>query len=140
MIDKMVEVPPGIVAVHAYGWVLREDFDTVRPLVDEAVRQGNGIRALIYVDDTFAGISAGAMLEDLKLGLRAYRHWVGCAIVTPGWLHTSAWLAGLLVPWPVRTFDVFEMDAALRWLGELGERPGRSTKIAHGGPTVGNAA
>ena len=121
MIETMPAAPPGVIALRASGWLLREDFDLVRSLVEERLREGRGIRALIYVDDSFAGITIGAMLADLRIGLRAFRHWTGCAIVTPGWLLTSARVAGYLVPWPVRTFDVSEMDAAFDWLTGLPE-------------------
>jgi hypothetical protein len=135
MIELMPSAPAGVIAVRASGWLLREDFDVVRPLVEEALREGRGLRALIYIDDSFAGITPGALLADLVLGLRAFGHWSGCAVVTPGWLLTSARLVGHVAPWPVRTFDVSEMDAAMSWLAGLSERGPRRLRLVRGAGT-----
>lgn len=126
MIEKMTGVPAGVDGLHVTGWLFREDYDVVvRPMLDEAIREGRGIRALIYVDHTFDGLTLPALWADIRLGLRALRHWTGCAVVTDQrWLRNASWLVAAVVPWPVRVFGEAEFDRALDWLRGLPERSG----------------
>ncbi len=82
MIERMADVPSGIVAVRAVGTITPEDYETVVvPLLDEAARDGRRLRWLCEVGPEFRGMTPagdGAGPIDLWLPLR------GGADVLPG--------------------------------------------------------
>lgn len=117
MIEKLEDVPAGIDGLHAEGRITREDYDlAVRPLVDKAIRQGQDIRALVELTGVTA-ITPAAMWTDVELGVRAYRRWTRCALLTDlHWARTSTRIAAFFLPFPVRVFDLTDREQAIAWL------------------------
>lgn len=120
MIEKLTDVPSGIDGLRAGGMITREDYDgVVRPLVEEAIRESRGIRALIELE-SFSGITPRALWTDIRLGVRALRHWTGCALLTNlRWAREATRFAAFFAPFPVKVFHRADRTAAIAWLQSL---------------------
>lgn len=131
MIEKLEDVPAGIVALRPVGKVSPEDYDVVvRPVLEAAIREGRGIRALVQIDDAFKGLTPAAMWEDLKIGLQVLRYWAGCAVVSDiEWARRSCQLTAFFMPGPMRVFDEKDLDQAITWLQTLPEHAGITHEI-----------
>ncbi|MFC5139843.1 STAS/SEC14 domain-containing protein [Actinomycetospora rhizophila] len=118
MIERMTDVPPEIDAVRAGGVLTRGEYDAVvLPLVQEAERSDRMLRVLCRVEDDYAGVTPAALWEDLRLGLRAMRHFAAFAVLTDlGWMRTACRLAAWTTPYPLRAFTTVERDDAVAWL------------------------
>jgi hypothetical protein len=117
MIETIPDLPEGIDGVRCAGKLTREEYDAVvLPLVDDALRQGRKLRALIEVD-SFDGITPSAAFEDINLGLRALNSWAACAVVTDiRWVGDLTPLTSFLMPFAVRVFPTAERERAVQWL------------------------
>ena len=123
MLEKLKDLPPGLVGVEASGRVSKEDYEEIfEPLLDEARREGRHLRFLYDFGPDFESFTPGAAWEDAKIGLKSLRLFEGCAIVTDvGWIRESAALMGFLWPCPVRVFGNQEREQAIGWLQSLPE-------------------
>ena len=131
MLEKLSDVPEGIIGVKAIGKLTREDYEKVlEPLLDGARREGRRLRLLYQVGPEFEGFTAGAAWEDAKLGLRSLRSFAGCAVVSDrDWIRESTRIAGLLLPCPVQVFSNRERDKAIEWLGSLPQEAGVTHRL-----------
>jgi len=129
MLEKLSDVPQGIVGVKAVGKVTREDYEKVlEPLFDGARREGRRLRFVCQIGPEFEGLTPGAAWEDAKLGVRSLRLFAGCAVVTDrDWIRESTRIASFFVPCPVRVFPNGDRDKAIEWLGSLPQESG----VAH---------
>ncbi|MGQ0480267.1 MAG: STAS/SEC14 domain-containing protein [Pseudonocardia sp.] len=120
VIERLTGLPAGIDGLRAEGRITRGDYQrAVAPLLDEAIRDDRRIRALMEFD-SFGGITPAGMWTDLRLGVRAFRHWAGYALLTDlRWVRETTRLAAFFVPFPVRVFDRAERAAAVVWLQSL---------------------
>jgi hypothetical protein len=92
MVERMDDVPEGVVGVRASGKLTRDDYrDVLEPVLKEAIDSGEA-RVLFVLPD-FDGLEPGAVLEDMRTGLRveiANRSaWKRLALVTD-----IEWVAG----------------------------------------------
>ncbi|MGI5132796.1 STAS/SEC14 domain-containing protein [Pseudonocardia sp. CA-107938] len=119
MIEIMSGLPDGITGVRCAGKLTREDYDTVvLPLVDDALRDGRTLRALVEVE-SYDGITPSAAFEDINLGLRALGVWAACALVTDvAWVREVTPFMAFLMPFPVRVFPLADREQAVQWLLE----------------------
>ena len=83
---------------------------------------------MLIVISEFEGISAGAMWEDLKMGLQHGRDWKRIALVTDvEWMrHMAAWF-GWLTPGEMRQFPLADRAAAV----DLGRGLTGAARSAH---------
>jgi hypothetical protein len=118
MLRKMKELPPEIDGVDALGQITREDYESVlKPLVEEAHREGRRIRFLYRFGPEFGGFTAGAVWQDFSIGLKHLRLFERCAVVTSrDWLRNTCHLMAPLVPSPFRVFGDNELQNAVEWL------------------------
>jgi stage II sporulation SpoAA-like protein len=126
MLERLRDLPPGIVGLKASGKVSQQDYEqTVEPLFEEIRHEGNSVRLLYQFAPEFEGFTAGGLWEDAKIGLRSMRLLDGCAVVTDqAWIRNAASVVSYLLPCPVRVFANRDVDDALAWLGTL---PGPAT-------------
>lgn len=138
MIEKTADLPGGVVAVKPSGTLTAQDYETVlAPLVEEAARDGHGLRALVEIGPEFTGVTPGGLWADVRLGLRALRLWEGCAVVTDiGWMRGATRAVTFLTPFPVRVFIRAERDAAIAWLAALPGDPGIAVRQVADGQVV----
>jgi len=118
MLERISDLPTGILGVRASGRVSRDDYEAViDPMLGEAGRAGRRIRFLYHFTPEFEGFTPGAAWEDAKVGLQYLRLFERCAVVTDKeWLRGAASAVGAMLPCPVKTFGEAEFDGARAWL------------------------
>ena len=108
----------GVTGVRATGTVTTDDYERVfNPLMAAAHREGRRVRLLYEVPAEFKGFTAGAGLEDMRMGMKYLRLFERCAVVTDvGWLREATRLFGAMMPCPVKVFPNAERAQAIDWM------------------------
>ncbi|MEO8875111.1 MAG: STAS/SEC14 domain-containing protein [Polyangiaceae bacterium] len=124
MLERMNELPKGVEGVRASGKVTAEDYErTLRPLLEDARRDGRRVRFLYEIAADFEGFTAGAAWDDARIGIRYMQRFAACAVVTDiGWMREATRFAGAFMPCPMRAFTNAERENAISWLASSGER------------------
>ena len=119
MLKRLADLPKGIDAVRATGKITREDYDEVmRPLLQEARRDGRRVRLLYHFGPEFESFTPSAAWEDVRIGLQYLRLFERCAVVSDmASIRESSRFIGSMMPCPFRVFANGEWGAALDWLG-----------------------
>ncbi|MBS1864240.1 MAG: STAS/SEC14 domain-containing protein [Actinobacteria bacterium] len=122
MIEKIDGMPAGVTGLRAFGKLTKEDYTGVlEPALNEAVASG-AVR-LLFVLDSYDGLAANAMVEDMKTGFRAWfrehKAWRKMALVTDTeWIakamHVFAWMA----PGEIEVFPLARQEEARAWVAE----------------------
>jgi hypothetical protein len=125
MIERLTDLPAGVVGLRAKGTVTREDYErVVVPLLEKARSEGRRLCFLYQIGPDFETFTPGAAWEDLRVGLRYLRLFERCAIVSDvGWIRESSRLVGALLPCPVKVFASPQWPEALAWLTAAAESP-----------------
>ncbi|SLN22518.1 hypothetical protein PSA7680_00887 [Pseudoruegeria aquimaris] len=120
MIEIVPGRPEGVLEVKITGKLTAEDYEAVlMPAIEEALWDRDGIRFLAQIGPGFEGVTGGAALDDLRLGLRHWRGFDRIALVTDaGWLETAARAMSVLSPCPMKVFGLDELEEARLWLAE----------------------
>lgn len=118
MIEILQGFPDGVVAAQATGRVTRRDYDEVLiPAVEAAFAGRPKLRCYYQLGPGFAGMDAGAMWEDARVGLGHRAGWERVALVTDvEWIRHAAAAFRFLVPGEIRVFAIAEAAAARRWI------------------------
>lgn len=122
MIERIEDVPAGMLGLRAGGKLTREDYkEVLEPALEEAAASGS-IR-LLFVLTGFDGLAPGAWIEDLKTGLNAYvrNHgaWRKMALVTDvEWVAKAMRAFAWMAPGEVRVFGLAEVDEAKAWVAQ----------------------
>jgi len=132
MLEKLPDVPDGILALKAVGTVTARDFaQVIEPEIERARRLERRLRLLLELGSEYEGFTLGAVREKTELWAHdpaLGREIDGYALVSDiWWVRELVHLAGLLLPFPMRVFGADERDAAVAWLGSL---PAGSTHTA----------
>jgi SpoIIAA-like len=116
MIKELTDLPGGVIGFETSGKLEAEDYrDVLLPAITKAEEQGDGVRCVIVFAD-FGGISAGAVWQDLKMGIEHFRGWKRIALVTDvEWMVHAIKLFGWMTPGEVKHFPLAERDAAVAW-------------------------
>lgn len=118
MLELLEGLPNGVTGIRATGTVTRDDYERVfQPLMESARRDGRRVRLLYELPPAFGGFTAGAGLEDMRLGMKYLRLFERCAVVTDvGWLRDAVRLFGAMMPCPVMVFPNAERAQAVEWV------------------------
>jgi hypothetical protein len=118
MLELIRDLPAGIDGIRAVGEVNRHDYDrVVQPLLDKARSEGRRLRLLYHLGPEFTGFTAGAVWEDLQVGIRYLRLLERCAIVSDhDWIRRTSQAMALLMPCPLRIFRDNDRPQAIEWL------------------------
>jgi len=123
MIERLADVPPGVLGFRLSGKLTRDEYldGLTRPIL-EALESGQRLNLLVEIGDTFAGLDAAALWEDVKavgsIGLRHRESWGRMALVTDkDWIRHGAGALGWLSPGELRVFEPREREAAAAWAG-----------------------
>lgn len=121
MIEKLTDLPDGVLGLRVGGRLTPQDYeDVITPMVAEAVREGGRLWCLIEIEDEFSGLTPPAVVDDVRLGLRTVGSFDGVAVVTDlGWIRTPTQWAAFVVPFPMRVFPKADRQAAADWLAAL---------------------
>jgi len=122
MITPISDMPAGTLGFEASGQVTEQDYRTVLvPALKAALDGSGGVRLLYVLGDDFDSYSAGAVLQDAKLGLGHLRGWERTAVVTSHEglgraVRAFAWM----MPGDARVFGTGEVQQAKDWLAHDG--------------------
>ncbi|NRB01178.1 MAG: STAS/SEC14 domain-containing protein [Rhodobacteraceae bacterium] len=102
------------------GEITAEEYrDILIPAIDAATADGARVKMLAALPEGISGFSAGAALEDARMGLK---HWSGfdrvAVLADAGALTGALHFFSVLMPCPVKPFPVDQADDARRWLEE----------------------
>ncbi|MGE5408106.1 MAG: STAS/SEC14 domain-containing protein, partial [Syntrophothermus sp.] len=76
MLELLPDLPDNVIGIEAVGEVGADDYrDVLIPATEAALGASDRIRLLYVLGERFEGVSVGAALEDLKLGLEHLRGW-----------------------------------------------------------------
>jgi hypothetical protein len=131
MLERMRDLPAAIDGVRATGELTVDDYERiVRPLLEEARRDGRRLRFFYELAPDFTGLTPAAAWEDLRLGLRFLRLFDGVAVASDAvWVRDAARLVGVFMPCPVRAFPISAHADALAWLVALTAGGGVSHRV-----------
>jgi SpoIIAA-like len=108
----------GIFEVLLTGKLVKEDYETFVPAVDEAIKAHGKMRMLVVMHD-FHGWTASAAWEDTKFGARHFRDIERLAMVgETKWQHGMAIFCKPFTTATVRYFEHDQVEAARAWLNE----------------------
>jgi len=118
MIELLPNLPAHIVGVNASGQVDAADYEKVLvPAVEAVLKEHGKVRLLYQLGNDFTGFTAGAMWDDMKLGLAHLRAWEKVAVVTDvGWVASATSMFRFAMPFPVRVFSIEDRAAADAWI------------------------
>jgi SpoIIAA-like len=116
MMTPLDDLPDGVIGFEADGEIHSDDYrDTLIPAVERQLESGREVR-MVLVFPSFAGMSAGAMWDDTKLGVEHLTHWKRIALVTDvEWMVHLTKLFGWMTPGEMKHFPMSERDAAIAW-------------------------
>lgn len=118
MLKKIENLPANVLGIRAEDKISKEDYETVLiPLLVDAHQRGERIRFLYQLGPEFSGFTVGAAMDDLKVGLKYFRLFSRCAVVSDSELmRNAAQFAGSLMPIPVQSFKNDQLKSAIDWL------------------------
>lgn len=116
MITELTDLPPGVIGFEASGKLRAEDYNEVLLPSIERVASNGDVRVVIVIRD-FDGLSAGALWEDLKMGVEHLSAWKRIALVTDvDWMRHMTSMFGWMTPGEMKHFSLAERSAALAWV------------------------
>ncbi|GAA1960198.1 STAS/SEC14 domain-containing protein [Kitasatospora viridis] len=115
MIKELDDLPDGVIGFETGGTMEAEDYrDVVIPAVEHAAEHGE-VRFVIVIPE-FAGMTGGAIWQDLKVGFENVHRWKRTAVVTDiPWITHLTTLFGWMSPGETRAFRLAERAAAVDW-------------------------
>lgn len=118
MIERLTDLPEGVVGLKAVGDVDAEDYEKVIIPAVEAALEGRDKARLLYVlGPEFDEYENDAFLEDAKLGMHHFFDFERAAIVTDAkWISRSVRWFAFAIPGKVKVFPNAELDDAKAWI------------------------
>ncbi len=118
MIELIPNLPDHVVGVLASGQVTASDYIKVLVPAVEAEQAKHGkVRVLYQLGPAFTGFTAGAMWDDMKLGVAHLNAWERIAVVTDvDWIAGATRFFGFAMSCPVRIFSNSDLAAATSWI------------------------
>ncbi|PFG40855.1 SpoIIAA-like protein [Georgenia soli] len=120
MIKRLEEMPAGVLGLQAIDDVEEEDYrNVIVPAVEEAVAAHGKVRVVFVLGPEFEEYEAGAVWEDVKLGVRRPTAFERMAIVTDArWARPAVKVFSVLWPGQARTFPLADLEAAKQWAAD----------------------
>jgi len=118
MIELLKGFPDNVVAISCKGQVTRQDYDTVLvPAVERTLQAHDKVRLLYEAGPEFEGFDAGAMWEDLKVGVEHFSRWERVAVITDiEWIGLAMRLFSFLLPGAMRIYPTKDAAKARLWI------------------------
>jgi hypothetical protein len=120
MIERIDDVPAGVIGLRASGKLTKDDYvNVMEPALKEAVETEEA-RVLFVLPD-FDGLEPEALFEDVKTGLgvelKNRSAWKKLAVVSGvDWVAKSMRLFAWAMPGELKVFEMDEMDKAKEWV------------------------
>ena len=120
MLTMIEGLPDHVIGIRINDRLRAEDYvRQLIPLVNEKLENHHKLDLLCCIEGEWKGMEAGAVWQDLRLGLGRIGHWARTAIVTDiKWLENAIKLFGLFSPGEMRHFDSDDYAAAREWVCE----------------------
>jgi hypothetical protein len=118
MIELIPNLPDNIVGFTATGQVTAHDYESVIiPTVEAKLKEKDKIRLLYYLGPDFVSVSAGAMWDDVKVGLKHITSWEKIAVVSDvDWIRNATKFFGFVMPGHVKLFSNSQLSEAMEWI------------------------
>jgi hypothetical protein len=122
MLTIIEGLPDHVIGIRITDKLRAEDYESkLIPLVNDKLARHNKLDLLCCIEGEWKGMEAGAVWQDLRLGLGRIGHWARMAIVSDiRWLENAINLFGLFSPGELRHFDGEGYAAAKDWVCEQG--------------------
>jgi hypothetical protein len=120
MVERIDDVPAGVIGIRASGKLTRDDYvNVLEPALKEAVATGEA-RALFVLPD-FDGLEPQALLEDIKTGLaveiKDRSAWKKLAFVSGvEWVSKAMRYFSWAMPGELKVYEMDELDKAKEWV------------------------
>ena len=120
MIERIEDVPAGVIGIRASGKLTKDDYQSVlEPALKEAMDSGDA-RVLFVLPD-YDGLEPKAFFEDVKTGLAVELQnrsaWKRLAFVSGvEWISKAMRLFAWAMPGELKVFEMDEMDKATEWV------------------------
>ena len=116
MIRALTGLPDGVIGFEAEGEIRAEDYkETLIPAIEAQIADRGEVRIVLVFPD-FAGYSAGAAWQDMKMGVEHLTKFERVALVTDvDWMTHLVSMFGWMSPGDVKHFALAERDAAAEW-------------------------
>ena len=120
MLTMIEGLPDHVIGIRINDKLRAEDYERqLIPLVNVKLERHQKLDLLCCIDGEWKGMEAGAVWQDLRLGLGRIGHWARMAIVSDiKWLENAIKLFGLFSPGELRHFDSDDYAAASKWVCE----------------------
>jgi hypothetical protein len=120
MIELIPDFPDQVVGFVASSQVTAGDYETVViPAIESALKTHGTVRVFYQLGPAFTGFTAGAMWDDMKLGMAHLKAWEKIAVVTDlAWVADATRIFQFVIPCPVKVFSNSEFAEAARWIAE----------------------
>jgi SpoIIAA-like len=122
-VEVMEESAGDVLGFKLSGRITDEDYKNVMtPRLEEALKGGDPVRLLVYIDETYRGLEPGATWDDAKFGLSHLGDIVRgrfkkvALVGGPNWQRRAGEIFGHLIPGEVKGFEAEEMDKAWTWV------------------------
>jgi hypothetical protein len=117
MLGILPNAPDGVLAVKPIGDLTADDYrDVLEPAVDAMLAEQGALRAVIVLGPEWNGTTAGAVWQDLRIGLSKITKWKRCAVVTNrDWIEHATRAFAWMKPAAIKVFALDEVDAAMTW-------------------------
>jgi SpoIIAA-like len=118
MIETLQNFPTHVIAVVCRGHVTKAEYDAVLvPAINKALDEHDEVRLYYETADDFSGIDAGAVWEDVKIGLEHFRRWERIAVVTDvEWIRNTMLVFRFLLPGETKVFPASAAAQARTWI------------------------
>jgi hypothetical protein len=118
MIEPLTNFPNNVVAFVCRGRVTRADYDAVLvPAVMDALKKHDKVRLYYETSADFAGIDAGAVWEDFKVGMEHFTRWERVAVVTDvDWIKHTMQFFSFMMPGEMKIFPASDAAKARQWI------------------------
>jgi hypothetical protein len=120
MVERLEDVPPGVIGIRASGKLTRDDYrEVLEPALNEATATGEA-RVLFVLPD-FEGLEPGAWIEDVKTGLQAEflerSKWKKLAFVCGvDWVAKAMRAFTWAMPGELQIYEIDDLDEAREWV------------------------
>ena len=120
MIERIDDVPAGVIGIRASGKLTKEDYQRVlEPALREAIDSGDA--RVLFVPPDYDGLEPKAFFEDVKTGLevelRNRSAWKRFAFVSGvDWITKATRLFTWAMPGELKVYEMDELDDAKEWV------------------------
>ena len=121
MLTIIEGLPDHVIGIRITDKLRAEDYETqLIPLVNEKLKHHHKLDLLCRVEGEWKGMEAGAVWQDLRLGLGRIGHWARMAIVSDiKWMENAIRLFRVFSPGELRHFGSGDYEGAKDWVCEI---------------------